>query len=310
MILVGMDQRCCSRGIDSNGSFAQISINQINQDVSHLPELQPSLRELFDAHDGRLIDKWAHYFEVYDRHFSRFRGQPCTVVEIGVFHGGSLQLWRKYFGPQARIIGVDRSPRTRQLADDGIEIVIGDQADRAFLQELARQVGPIDVLIDDGGHRMGQQINTFAELFDTVTTEGVLLVEDTHTSYWRKFGGGLCNPNTFMEFSKRKIDELNAWHSRDTESLVPTAFTRTARSMHFYDSIVVVEKGPHPRPKVLRQGTPVFELPAGWEAFGEHGGAVVPPSPATAKSAQPDGAHVSAASDAEADKEEKTKPAE
>lgn len=51
--------------------------------------------------------KLSNYFGVYDLLFSRFIGKPITVVEIGVMNGGSLFLWREYFGAQARIIGVE-----------------------------------------------------------------------------------------------------------------------------------------------------------------------------------------------------------
>lgn len=214
----------------------------------------------FRNNPGRLITKWLHYFDVYHRHFARYRGRPCTLVEVGVFHGGSLQMWRNYLGPEARIIGVDVNPRLSGLDEPGIEIVIGDQSDRAFLRELARRAGTIDILIDDGGHTMAQQITTLEELYGAVAADGVLLVEDTHTSYWREYGGGLRNPFTFMEFAKRLVDELNAWHSRDANSLAPGPFTTTARSMHFYDSIVVIEKGPHPRPSEAATGTPSFPV--------------------------------------------------
>jgi len=212
------------------------------------------------ANPGRLINKWHHYLDIYHRHFARFRGQPITFVEIGIYHGGSLQMWRNYFGPQARIIGVDINPRVRELAEPGIEIIIGDQADRGFLAELAKQAGPIDILLDDGGHHMNQQIATLESLYGSVKDDGVLLIEDTHTSYWREYGGGLRAPMTFMEFAKRLVDELNAWHSRDPQSFSPGPFTRGTRSMHFYDSIVVIEKGAHPQPGEFTCGQPSFPL--------------------------------------------------
>jgi len=42
---------------------------------------------------------------------------------------------------------------------------------------------------------------------------------------------------------EKAIDELNADHSRGL--LAPTEFSHTTLSMHFYDSIVVFEKGRH-----------------------------------------------------------------
>lgn len=217
------------------------------------------LQSYFANNPGRLIDKWEHYFEIYHRHLQRFRGKPVTLVEVGVFHGGSLQMWRNYLGDQARIIGVDINPRALQLQEPGIEIVIGDQSDPKFLQSLAARLGVIDVLIDDGGHTMAQQIATLQNLYPAVADDGVILVEDTHTSYWQAYGGGFRHPNTFVEFSKQLVDQLNAWHSRDPNSLAPNEFTKRTRSIHFYDSIVIYEKGAHPRPQPCQSGTPSFE---------------------------------------------------
>ncbi len=218
------------------------------------------LRDYFERNPGRLMNKWRHYLDVYHRHFQRFRGKPCTLVEFGVFHGGSLQMWRHYLGPQARIVGVDINPRLKDLGEPGIEIVIGDQGDRRFLAELAQRVGPIDILIDDGGHHMHQQIATLEGLYGAVKADGVILVEDTHTSYWSEYGGGLRTPHSFMELAKHLVDDLNAWHSRDPHSFAPGPFTRSTQSLHFYDSIVVIEKGAHPQPEEITSGTPSFPI--------------------------------------------------
>src|SRR5829696_2278754 len=55
-------------------------------------------RLVFDHH-GRRVDKWTHYPEIYERYFAKFRGTSARMLEIGVFKGGSLEIWRKYFGP-------------------------------------------------------------------------------------------------------------------------------------------------------------------------------------------------------------------
>jgi 23S rRNA U2552 (ribose-2'-O)-methylase RlmE/FtsJ len=94
------------------------------------------LEKYFTKNTGRLIHKWKHYFEVYDRHFSRFRGTDVHIVEFGVSQGGSLQMWKKYFGPKCKIYGIDINPHCKQLEEDQVEIFIGDQQDRAFLQTI------------------------------------------------------------------------------------------------------------------------------------------------------------------------------
>lgn len=140
-----------------------------------------------------------HCFEIYDRHFSPYRKEPITVVEFGVSQGGSLQMWKQYFGRKARIFGVDIDPRCQDLSEGRVDVVIGDQDDRDFLCTLRERVGPIDVLIEDGGHTMGQQIATFEEMWPAVKDGGVFLVEDLHTSYWPEFGGGYELGGSFIE---------------------------------------------------------------------------------------------------------------
>src|SRR5437867_6528446 len=81
---------------------------------AQLPGENP-LAEYFFNNPGRLIHKWHHYFDIYHRHFARFRGRSPVVVEIGVFHGGSLQMWHHYFGPGTRVVGIDIDPRCRSF---------------------------------------------------------------------------------------------------------------------------------------------------------------------------------------------------
>ncbi|OVE80148.1 hypothetical protein BVY02_01255 [bacterium J17] len=213
-----------------------------------------TLSKWVERHDGRVMNKWHHYLEIYERHFSRFRNTDVTILEIGVAAGGSLQMWRDYFGPKARIIGVDIDPKCKALAKEPqIEIYIGDQADRTFLKKLVKDVPKIDIVIDDGGHTMVQQKTSFEELLPNVSENGVYLVEDLHTSYWEDYGGGYRSPESFIEMSKDYIDQLNAWHSKD-KSLSPSWFSKSVYSMHYYDSVLVIEKRPFKEPYSFFKG--------------------------------------------------------
>jgi hypothetical protein len=216
------------------------------------------LEKYFSENTGRLIHKWKHYFEIYDRHFSRFRGTDVHIVEFGVSQGGSLQMWKQYFGPNAKIFGIDINPHCKKLQEEQIEIFIGDQEDRGFLKALAEKIPRIDILIDDGGHTMKQQINTYEELFSYIDRNGVYLCEDLHTSYWPEWGGGYKKRGTFIEYSKNFIDFINAWHSVQTSKLSVTDFTKSVHSLHYYDSVLVIEKRPIEKPFHLKTGTPTI----------------------------------------------------
>lgn len=219
------------------------------------------LADYFRSNTGRLISKWEHYFEIYERHFAPYRGRPVRVAEIGIWHGGSLQMWRQYFGPQARIVGVDFNPACATLAEPGIEIEIGDQADPALHRRLRSRYGSFDIVIDDGGHMMNQQTTTFLELYPAVAPGGLYVAEDLHTSYFEDWGGGLRRPGTFIEYAKLLIDQLHAWHG-PPPGLKIDHVTQSAFGLHFYDSMLVIEKRRLAAPRSLYTGTPTLRMSA------------------------------------------------
>lgn len=212
------------------------------------------LEKYFKQNKGKLIHKWVHYFDIYDRYFSRYRGTDVHLLEIGVDHGGSLQMWKDYFGPQAKIYGVDNNPNCKQLEEDQIEIFIGDQEDRGFLQRLSKSIPRIDILIDDGGHTMKQQVTTFEELFPAIDAHGIYLCEDLHTSYSPTYGGGYKKKGTYIEYSKNFIDYINAWYTPQSLRLGISDFTKSVKSLHFYSSVLVIEKCPIQKPYDLMTG--------------------------------------------------------
>lgn len=196
----------------------------------------------FLTHRDRGMFKWTHYFPAYEQHFARFVNRPIVFWEIGVGDGGSLQMWKRYLGPQAQIVGLDISKR-RAFEEEQVAVRIGDQSDPAFLQSVLDEFGTPDAVLDDGSHIMKHVKGTFAYLYPRISPVGVYMVEDMQTAYWPEFGGGLREPESFVEIAKGLIDELNAEHSLG--ALEPTSFTLTTLSMHFYDGMVVFERGRH-----------------------------------------------------------------
>ena len=200
------------------------------------------LWSLFQNNDGNIIHKWTHYFPAYEEHFSRFKNRPAVLVEIGVFKGGSLELWKKFLGPRVQVVGIDIEDKS-EYEQDQIAIRQGDQSDPVFLQSVIDEFGPPDIIIDDGSHQMEHVTASFEFFYPRMSPTGVYFVEDMHTAYWPEYGGGLRKADTFIEKSKHLIDELNADHARG--ALAPTDFTRSTLSIHFFDSCVIFEKGRH-----------------------------------------------------------------
>jgi|TARA_B100000929_G_C15441215_1_gene398054 hypothetical protein len=178
------------------------------------------------------------YFQTYEEIFKSYVGKKITFVEIGVLHGGSLMMWREYFGNNARIIGIDLNPKARELEKNGFEIYIGSQSDKKFWKDFYNKVGKIDILLDDGGHVNDQQIITLTEAMHNVNDDGVIVTEDVHTSYMKKFG----NPSnySFINYSKYLIDVVNS-RFVDTKIKKNNNFRNKIYSISFYDSIVAIK---------------------------------------------------------------------
>jgi len=216
------------------------------------------LEQYFYNNKGRLINKWKHYFEIYDRHFSKYRNTDVVILEIGVFQGGSLQMWKNYFGLKAKIYGLDIDPRCKAFEEENIEIHIGSQSDPVFLNDLKNKIPKIDILIDDGGHTMNQMKVSFDCLFGHIKEVGVYLCEDTATCYQWRYGGGYKRSGSFIEYTKNIIDYLHAWNS-EQKSFQVNDFTRSIHSIHFYDSIILIEKRHMEPPSNLMSGTASFD---------------------------------------------------
>ena len=180
--------------------------------------------------EGPGIWKWEHYYDVYDRHLSRFRGKSIGILEIGVLGGGSLYMWRDYFGPDARIYGLDINPACKELEKDGFEIFVGDQGDPEFWKRLLREVPMIDVVIDDGGHRPHQQVVTLKSLLPHLRPGGVYICEDIH---------GPFQPfHSFVDGLTRSLSDISGPHERTPAS----SLHQQVASVHHYPILTVIEK--------------------------------------------------------------------
>lgn len=184
--------------------------------------------------------KHSSYFVTYHELFEQYRNKPITFVEVGVLNGGSLFMWRDYLGDQARIIGIDFNPEAKKWESHGFEIFIGNQADPAFWSQLYATIGNVDVLLDDGGHTYEQQIVTAVSSLACIKDDGLLVVEDTHTSYFKKFG--YPSRHTFMQWCKNVIDAINTRSPK--VRLFESKYKDFVYSVTFFESIVAFKINP------------------------------------------------------------------
>lgn len=223
-------------------------------------EASNDLQKYFDAvKSGPGIWKWRHYFEIYDRHFEKFRNKEVNILEIGIYSGGSLGMWKSYFGPRCRIYGVDIQEACRVYQGEGVEVFIGDQGNLDFWRSFKEKVPYLDIIVDDGGHKTGEQIATIEELLPHLRPGGVYLCEDVH--------GTLNDFNFYVNGLSCKLNETKTFVAQpDGTGLVAetSTFQAAVHSIHIYPFVVVIE----------RRAAPVKEFVAPkhgdqWQPFGE-----------------------------------------
>ena len=215
-----------------------------------VPALEPGLSEiLFSTH------KWVHYLPVYERTLSPLRGRPVRLLEIGVSRGGSLQLWRRYLHPESTVVGIDIEPDCARFDDpkNRVHVRIGSQADLGFLRKIVDELGPFDVVVDDGSHMASHMIETFRYLFaHGLQDGGVYIVEDMHTNYWTPWRDSKLS---FVDFAKSLVDVMHAHYLATTgelefrlgldarrESITVPELTTWIDAIEFYDSMAVIRR--------------------------------------------------------------------
>ncbi len=182
--------------------------------------------------------KWSNYFEIYEKLFKKFKNKKITLVEVGIADGGSLFMWRNYFGKKAKIIGVELNPEAKKLEKNGFKICIGDQSNPVFWKNFYKKFGKIDILIDDGGHTNLQQITTLMESINHINYGGMIVVEDTHTSFMKN--KGFKNPSkfSFINFTSSLIESLHRRNPMIKKNL--NYFSKIINSIEYFDSITVI----------------------------------------------------------------------
>ena len=189
------------------------------------------------------------YVATYQHELGPIRRRVRTVIEIGIgayadpYKGGaSLRMWKDFF-PRALIVGIDLHDKSRQ-AERRIRVFQGDQTDVGFLRRVIDEVGPPDLVVDDGSHVSAHVIATFRALFPHVRAGGLYVVEDLQTAYWPEYGGsppGTPDAATSMRHFQTLTDDLHAADWKAGARAADPLASDVAR-MTFVRKLLVIEK--------------------------------------------------------------------
>ncbi len=198
------------------------------------------------------------YLNKYEKYLPFDRSDKIRILEVGVCYGGSVRTWAEYY-PNAEVVGIDIATHCKNYEKDNIKIEIGSQNDRDFLAGLIKKYGNFDMILDDATHQSPDQIFTFKEMFQSVNSQGLYIVEDASTSYWAEFQGGYRQENTCIEYFKSLVDEVNFngvlakapyYHHRRDDKILISQEKADGRdyiglqieSINFLNSIIIVVK--------------------------------------------------------------------
>ncbi|KAM0418683.1 hypothetical protein ACHAPT_012380 [Fusarium lateritium] len=165
------------------------------------------------------------YQFMYEKYLGPLQGKPVKFLEIGLGcnmeygPGASYNTWTEFLpGVDLYFIENRRGcAETFKAKNPAASIAIGDQASVKFLTQFSNestQDGLFDVIVDDGGHGMVEQITSLEQLWKIVNPGGIYVIEDLQTSYKEHHGGDSSGrdtrKHTTMKYVYGLLDDIMA----------------------------------------------------------------------------------------------------
>lgn len=147
-----------------------------------------SLVELAD--NSRTDKNTLHsYLPLYQKLLEGKKDTAKNVLEVGIYHGGSIKLWNDFF-PNATVYGLDIMNINNVW--DGIKnnnkIILHTSTDAYnnifFVTNLLNKEIKFDFMLDDGPHSL-ESMKQFIKLYSQIISDdGILIIEDIPDWKW------------------------------------------------------------------------------------------------------------------------------
>ena len=167
-----------------------------------------SLPTIFNRYNSDKNETFHNYCRQYEPLFERFRTKDIRLLEIGVFGGESLKIWRDAFPNAKYIVGVDINASCAKFSnpEKGIFVEILNATEASSIAMLNDKYGPFDIIIDDGSHINVDVFKTFEAAFPLLQEDGIYIVEDTICYEFPNYVRGSIN---HLEYFMKFIPILN-----------------------------------------------------------------------------------------------------
>jgi|TARA_B100000959_G_scaffold285279_1_gene359518 hypothetical protein len=217
-------------------------------------------KNLHSNNTEKVSDKWESYLDYYNEIFMPLKNKDISLLEIGIQNGGSLQTYLNFFKNAELIVGCDIDDKCHNLNydDKRIKVVVGNINSNETYSKISSLINQFDILIDDGSHISSDIIISFIKYFPIVKPGGIYVIEDLHCSYdsynTKKYGGGILNENSAINFFKKIIDVINSEFWTNTinlqtylsqffpKNLPQLIVDGSIKSIEFRNSIITIRK--------------------------------------------------------------------
>ena len=225
--------------------FGQSAFSETNQKTFK----DQSLTEILKDNNGYKVKKWENYLLSYNRSFKEYQNKPIKLLEIGVRHHDSLEIWNKFFVKNQGIYGVEVSPTLKDV-DFGKNVMMMDfdVTNQSAITENLNNL-EFEIIIDSSLHTTGEDIKIFDMLFaQKLKPGGIYIFEDLH-SFYQKDTSEVGKPG-LQEFSKNLVDVINTAASPDKKDFTgienEDLYKKWILSIEFHGDMIMVRKSDEP----------------------------------------------------------------